>query len=183
MFGSGQLWRDPRPKRLEALVGSRLRSEHHETEVDLKVLGAITITAVAALASFVVPVATGSSDVRAAKPRVLCLNYAAGNFYVRSRPARCDYYSARAPDGPIVGMAIAPTRSVRWTHWGVRSAVWQIPREWARFHTGTVPTSSTKERLWPQDVHGHSHPDEGPWGRLAALGATLADSVLPLSSI
>lgn len=41
---------------------------------------------------------------------------------MRSRPARCDYYAANAPLNPIVAMAIAPTKSVRWTHWGARFA-------------------------------------------------------------
>ena len=89
----------------------------------MKVLGAIIIATITTMAILAAPAATGSTEVRAVKPRVLCLNYGAGNFYVRSRPARCDYYSARAPDDPIVAMAIAPTKSVRWTHWGFRSAV------------------------------------------------------------
>ena len=89
----------------------------------MKVLGAIVLAIVTAAMLFVSPAAAESMDTRAAKPKVLCLNYGAGNFYVRIRPARCDYYSSRAPDDPIVSMAIAPTKSVRWTHWGFRSAV------------------------------------------------------------
>jgi hypothetical protein len=63
------------------------------------------------------------SGVRNSEPRVICLNYSAGAFTVRSRPHRCDYYDAKAPDSPIVGLAIYPTRKVRWIHWGSKMAL------------------------------------------------------------
>lgn len=88
----------------------------------MKVLGAILLGTIIAATFFVSPTAADTAETRAMKPRVLCLNYGAGNFYVRSRPARCDYYAANAPTDPVTALAIAPTKSVRWTRWGSRIA-------------------------------------------------------------
>lgn len=66
------------------------------------------------------------SSTSAFSPQVLCLNYRTDRFYVRDCPARCDYYAANAPTNPTVGLAISPTKSARWTHWGTRFAYGKV---------------------------------------------------------
>ncbi len=91
----------------------------------MKVLGLGVLSVLAALIVATAPSSAGDepSTMRAQLPRVLCLNYSTERFYVRSRPVRCDYYSAKAPTDPIVAIAIAPTKNVRWSHWGAKRAI------------------------------------------------------------
>lgn len=90
----------------------------------MKVLGLGVLSLLAAMFVGVSPSGAGdqAAAVRTELPRVLCLNYPKERFYVSFRPARCDYYSAKAPVNPVAGIAIAPTKNVRWSHWGAQWA-------------------------------------------------------------
>jgi hypothetical protein len=87
----------------------------------------------AALIAVVVagPASAGSTDLdgqptspHAAKPKVLCMKYSTEQLYLRARPANCDFIDADVDlDQPFTSWAVIPTRSVRWTHWGHRSAL------------------------------------------------------------
>lgn len=88
----------------------------------MKAIALGVLTVIAATTMFTAPSTAEQAQTRSLKPRVLCLNSRSGNFYVRARPSRCDFYDARAPSGQIVGLAVYPSRGVRWTHWGYRFA-------------------------------------------------------------
>lgn len=89
-------------------------------------------------------VATGSTATTSAvKARTLCHVFVGnGGFKVRSKPRRCDFYSALAtPDTPT-RRAIIPTRQVRWNKWGKRGAVGR-----GKYHVSSVGWVPTRIRL------------------------------------
>lgn len=64
-----------------------------------------------------------STNLRAAKPKVLCMKYETQRLFLKARPANCDFIDANADLDAFSSWALLPTRRVRWTHWGHRSAI------------------------------------------------------------
>lgn len=100
------------------------QSNEFETEVGLKKLIAIAVLTFL-IAPGSAPAQTNSKtpSLRAFKPQVVCANYRSQRFFVRARPANCDFPSPYAEQGSISSWSVFPTRSFRWGHWGYRSAI------------------------------------------------------------
>lgn len=86
-------------------------------------LGFLLIGVAAWPASASVQVDSSSIDLRAAKPKVVCAQYRAQRFFVRPRPANCDFPDPGVRAGSIGSWDVFPTRKMRWPHWGLKAAL------------------------------------------------------------
>jgi len=109
-----------------ALHSSDVRS--HVLEVGVKKVGVFAAVLIAAIVAGSVSAGATNPDgpstsLRTEKPKVLCMKYRSERLFVRARPANCDFIDANADLDSLTSWALIPTRSVRWTHWGHRSAL------------------------------------------------------------